>query len=70
MVSDRSLEVLRVIVQDYVASREPVGSKSIVDRHAFGVSAATIRLQTRRRGTQKVPHALVKALPRAQWALY
>ena len=43
MVSDRSLEVLRVIVQDYVASREPVGSKSIVDRHAFRVSAATIR---------------------------
>ena len=43
MVSDRGLEVLRVIVQDYVASREPVGSKSIVERHAFGVSAATIR---------------------------
>lgn len=43
MVSDRSLDVLRVIVQDYVASREPVGSKSIVERHAFGVSAATIR---------------------------
>lgn len=43
MVSDRGLEVLRVIVQDYVASREPVGSKSIVDRHSFGVSAATIR---------------------------
>ncbi len=30
-------------MRDYVASREPVGSKSIVDRHAFGVSAATIR---------------------------
>lgn len=43
MVSERSLEVLRVIVRDYVASREPVGSKSIVERHAFGVSAATIR---------------------------
>ncbi|WP_022899589.1 heat-inducible transcriptional repressor HrcA [Humibacter albus] len=43
MVSDRSLEVLRVIVQDYVASREPVGSKSIVERHGFEVSAATIR---------------------------
>ncbi len=43
MVSERGLEVLRVIVQDYVASREPVGSKSIVERHAFGVSAATIR---------------------------
>jgi heat-inducible transcriptional repressor len=43
MVSERSLAVLRVIVQDYVASREPVGSKSIVERHSFGVSAATIR---------------------------
>jgi heat-inducible transcriptional repressor len=43
VVSDRSLEVLRVIVHDYVESREPVGSKRIVERHAFGVSAATIR---------------------------
>ncbi|MET1053015.1 MAG: heat-inducible transcriptional repressor HrcA [Mycetocola sp.] len=43
MVSERSLEVLRVIVQDYVASREPVGSRAIVERHSFGVSAATIR---------------------------
>lgn len=43
MVSDRGLEVLRVIVHDYVASKEPVGSKTIVERHAFGVSAATIR---------------------------
>jgi len=43
MVSERGLAVLRVIVQDYVSSREPVGSKSIVERHAFGVSAATIR---------------------------
>ncbi len=43
MVSDRGLEVLRAIVQDYVSTREPVGSKTIVDRHSFGVSAATIR---------------------------
>jgi heat-inducible transcriptional repressor len=43
LVSERGLDVLRVIVQDYVASREPVGSKSIVERHSFGVSAATIR---------------------------
>ena len=43
MVSERGLAVLRAIVRDYVASREPVGSKSIVERHAFGVSAATIR---------------------------
>ena len=43
VVSDRGLEVLRAIVQDYVAIGEPVGSKAIVERHSFGVSAATIR---------------------------
>lgn len=43
MVSERGLQVLRAIVQDYVDTCEPVGSKSIVERHAFGVSAATIR---------------------------
>ncbi|PDQ35530.1 MAG: heat-inducible transcriptional repressor HrcA [Candidatus Lumbricidophila eiseniae] len=43
MVSERGLAVLRAIVEDYVATREPVGSKGIVERHAFGVSAATIR---------------------------
>ncbi|WP_243074911.1 heat-inducible transcriptional repressor HrcA [Microbacterium sp. SS28] len=43
MVTDRGLQVLRAIVQDYVDTHEPVGSKSIVERHSFGVSAATIR---------------------------
>lgn len=43
MVSDRGLQVLRAIVQDYVDTHEPVGSKAIVERHHFGVSAATIR---------------------------
>lgn len=43
MVSQRGLDVLRAVVHDYVSSREPVGSKSIVDRYSFGVSAATIR---------------------------
>ena len=43
MVSERSLAVLHAIVSDFVASNEPVGSKSIVERHSFGVSAATIR---------------------------
>lgn len=43
MVSERGLQVLRAIVQDYVDTHEPVGSKAIVERHHFGVSAATIR---------------------------
>jgi heat-inducible transcriptional repressor len=43
LISERPLEVLRAIVQDYIQSNEPVASKSLVERHAFGVSAATIR---------------------------
>lgn len=39
----RRLDVLRAIVEDYVQSREPVGSKTLLDRHNLGVSAATIR---------------------------
>ena len=39
----RRLEVLRAIVQDYVGTREPVGSKTIVERHGLGVSPATVR---------------------------
>jgi heat-inducible transcriptional repressor len=35
--------VLRAIVQDYVQTSEPVGSKALVERHHLGVSAATVR---------------------------
>jgi heat-inducible transcriptional repressor len=43
LIPERPLEVLKAIVQDYIQSNEPVGSKSLVERHSFGVSAATIR---------------------------
>ena len=43
MVEDRKLAVLRAIVEDYVATQEPVGSKTLVDRHQLGVSPATVR---------------------------
>jgi heat-inducible transcriptional repressor len=43
VVSDRALNVLRVIVQDYIQSSEPVASKAIAERPGFDVSAATIR---------------------------
>jgi heat-inducible transcriptional repressor len=42
-VEDRKLEVLRAIVEDYISTNEPVGSKGLVDRHNLGVSPATIR---------------------------
>lgn len=43
MIPERPLEVLRAIVQDFVSSNQPVGSKSLLERHPLGVSAATIR---------------------------
>ncbi len=43
MVEDRKLAVLRAIVEDYVSTQEPVGSKALVDRHQLGVSPATVR---------------------------
>ncbi len=43
MQEDRRLAVLRAIVGDYVATREPVGSKALVERHQLGVSPATVR---------------------------
>jgi heat-inducible transcriptional repressor len=40
---ERRLQVLRAIVQDYVSSNDPVGSKALAERHDLGVSPATIR---------------------------
>ncbi|CAB4336314.1 unannotated protein [freshwater metagenome] len=42
-MEDRKLAVLRAIVDDYVQTHEPVGSKALADRHSLGVSSATIR---------------------------
>ncbi|GAB2326914.1 heat-inducible transcriptional repressor HrcA [Streptomyces griseoincarnatus] len=43
MLSERRLQVLRAIVQDYVGTEEPVGSKALTERHGLGVSPATVR---------------------------
>jgi transcriptional regulator of heat shock response len=43
MTSDRRLEILRAIVDEYVQTQEPVGSKAIAEKNVFGISPATIR---------------------------
>jgi len=43
VAEERRLAVLRAIIEDYVATQEPVGSKALVDRHQLGVSPATVR---------------------------
>jgi heat-inducible transcriptional repressor len=40
---DRRFQVLRAIVADFVSTKEPIGSKSLVERHNLGVSSATVR---------------------------
>lgn len=40
---DRRFEVLQAIVADFVATKEPIGSKSLLERHNLGVSSATVR---------------------------
>jgi transcriptional regulator of heat shock response len=42
-MQERQLEILRAIVDEYVATQEPVGSKIIAEKHSLGVSPATIR---------------------------
>jgi heat-inducible transcriptional repressor len=42
-LDERKLEVLRAIVEDYVATEEPVGSRALVERHHLNVSPATVR---------------------------
>ena len=42
-MDERKLAILRAIVTDYVSSREPVGSKPLVERHNLQVSPATVR---------------------------
>lgn len=39
----RRIDVLRAVIEHYVATREPVGSKSVAEGYHLGVSPATIR---------------------------
>jgi len=42
-ITERQRTILKLIVQEYVATGRPVGSKTLTERYALGVSSATIR---------------------------
>src|ERR671935_118981 len=66
MLDDRKLEVLRAIVEDYVATQEPVGSKTLVERHNLPVSPATVRndmAALEREGFIAQPHTSAGRIP-------
>ncbi|GAB4336423.1 MAG: heat-inducible transcriptional repressor HrcA [Dehalococcoidia bacterium] len=42
-LSDRRARILALIVEDYVASAQPVGSQALVRKHGLNLSSATVR---------------------------
>ncbi|KIH77756.1 heat-inducible transcription repressor HrcA [Geoalkalibacter ferrihydriticus] len=42
-LNERSRKILEAIIEDHIASAEPVGSRTITRRHGLGVSPATVR---------------------------
>jgi heat-inducible transcriptional repressor len=42
-LSERKREILRRVVEEYVATGQPVGSKALVERSRLGVSSSTVR---------------------------
>ena len=44
-LSERKRDILRRVVEVYVATGQPVGSKGLVERGGLGVSASTVRYE-------------------------
>ncbi|MCL2527121.1 MAG: heat-inducible transcriptional repressor HrcA [Defluviitaleaceae bacterium] len=42
-LSDRQLKILEAIVNDYIQTAEPIGSRTIAKKYSMGISSATIR---------------------------
>jgi heat-inducible transcriptional repressor len=65
-LSDRQLELLRHVVEEYVATGQPVGSRTLVDRGGFSVSSSTVRgelAELERRGLLMHPHTSAGRVP-------
>lgn len=65
-LNDRKLKILNAIVNDYILTAEPVGSRTIEKRYKLGVSAATIRNEMsdlEELGLLVAPHASAGRVP-------
>ncbi|WP_462417760.1 heat-inducible transcriptional repressor HrcA [Kytococcus sp. Marseille-QA3725] len=66
MSGERRMQVLRAIVEDHVRTSEPVGSRSVLEGHGLGVSAATIRndmAMLEAEGLIQAPHTSAGRVP-------
>ncbi|HEX9058960.1 MAG TPA: HrcA family transcriptional regulator, partial [Clostridia bacterium] len=43
ILDERKKRILRAIINDYIGTAEPVGSRSIAKKHELGLSSATVR---------------------------
>jgi heat-inducible transcriptional repressor len=62
----RQRDILRHVVEEYVASGHPVGSKTLVDRAAMSVSSSTVRselAELESRGLLMHPHTSAGRIP-------
>ena len=72
-LSDRKQQLLDVIVENYVESAKPVGSKCLADEHGFDVSSATIRNEMKELedlGFIAQPHTSAGRIPTAKGYRY
>src|SRR2546426_5623711 len=66
MLSERQGGILRRVVEEYVATGQPVGSKSLVERAGLGVSPSTVRnelAELERLGLLTHPHTSAGRIP-------
>jgi heat-inducible transcriptional repressor len=67
-LSERQIAILRRVVDEYVASGQPVGSKTLVARGGLGVSPSTVRSELAElelRGLLTHPHTSAGRVPTA-----
>src|SRR4029078_8609064 len=64
-LSSRRREILRRVVEEHVATGQPVGSKSLVERAGMGVSSSTGRSE---RAELETLRLLASSPGRVEWA--
>lgn len=67
-ISDRKKKILCAVIEDYIASAEPVGSKKIAETAELGLSSATIRnelAELTNMGYLEQPHTSAGRIPSA-----
>ena len=69
LLDDRKKRILQSIIDDYISTAEPVGSRTVARKHEFGLSSATIRNEMadlEEMGFIKQPHTSAGRVPSDQ----